>query len=358
MSCPKPDSLRSRIKPVDETAEAAPAETSGEKTETPATEERGDSLLSKFDRSRPKIRERTAPAPPAIRREQREITALHKRFDKIEALLDSAFISTNLDYASHPAFQQLVHTGIGTSVIAGWFSEIIKQGIDPYEQNEIFMNKLSGIIRDALSGSASGTPEKYLLFTGPSGAGKTNLVMKLCLHPEFLADKKLAVVSLLPQGDKSGYYYTILEPFCRDHTIPYFQVRSGAEVTRMQQEWEEYDHILIDTPSISTEQNHSFREYWKIRQLLASLTPLEVHYVVNASMNRYYFQNSTAANHPLQPDYVAITHLDEVSQWGPVIPFLKQMGCSARYISQGDDLPGSLNEFDPTWFARKVLQDS
>lgn len=335
------------------------ADTSTSKTENKEKSPETD-LLSRFDQSAPKIKESKKPSPPAspdTRREQREITALHKRFDKLEALLDSGLISSNLDYASHPAFQQLVHTGINTSVVAGWFSKIIREGIDPYDQTQMFMSKLSGIIRDALGNEPSSETQKYLMFTGPSGSGKTRLVMKLLLHPDFMLNKNIAVVSLLPQTKQNPFYYTTLEPFCSDHDISYFEVRSGMEVTQLQEQWEKFDHVLIDTPSISTQQDNSFRQYWKIRQVFASLAPLEVHYVVNASLNRFYFQDSSAAHHPLQPDYIAVTHLDEVSQWGPIIPFLKEMGCSARYISTGNSIPDSLQMFNPTWFAQNVLQN-
>lgn len=317
-----------------------------------------NSIISRFDQSGPKIKSSPPASPASGRQEKREIAALHKRFDKLEALLDSALITSTLDYVSHPAFQQLVHTGISTSVVAGWFSDIIKEGIDPYDQTEQFMSKLSGIIRDALSDTSANEIQKFMLFTGPSGSGKTHLVMKLAMHPEYLLNKKVAVVSLQPQTDPDNRYYTILEPFCNDNDIPFFKVKSGTEVTRLQNQWEEFDHVLIDTPSISIQQDSSFRQYWKIRQVFVSLAPMEVHYVVNASLNRFYFQDSSAIHHPLQPDYVAITHLDEVSQWGPVIPFLKEMGCGARYISTGDSIPGSLSEFNPTRFAQKVLQDT
>ena len=290
------------------------------------------------------------------RHNEREIKALHKRFDKLEALLDSALISANLDYASHPAFQQLVHTGINTSVIAGWFSEIIKEGIDPYDQSDLFMSKLAGIIRRALGKNSEEQPQKFMLFAGPSGAGKTQLIMKLTQHADFMIDKNFAVVSVYPQDDKDAPYYTILEPFCIQHEVPHFKVKTGLDVTKIAGQLNEFDHVLIDTPSLSTEQDDSFREFWKIRQLLSPLAPLEVHYVVNAALNRYYFQNSSAKHHPLQPDYVAITHLDEVSQWGPVIPFLQKMGCSARYLCTGNKL-NNLNEFNPQWFAQKVLQE-
>lgn len=293
---------------------------------------------------------------PTAREEQREINALHKRFDKLEALLDSALISANLDYASHPAFQQLVQTGINTTTVAGWFSEIVAQGIDPFEMNEPFMNKLAGIIRNSLGDSPTSDPEKFMLFAGPSGAGKTNLIMKLCMHHELLEDKQVAVISVFPQEKINQPYYTILEPFCADQEIPFYKVRSGVELTQIVEELKQFDHVLIDTPAVSTEKENAFREYWKIRQILTPLTPLEVHYVVNASSNRFYFKNSSAKHHPMQPDYVAFTHLDEVSQWGPVIPFMKNMGCNARYVSLGEN-PAQLSEFNPQWFAQKVIQD-
>src|SRR5690625_2356129 len=299
----------------------------------------------------------TGPGQSAMRRDRQEVAALHKRFDKLEKLLGSSLISSNFDYVSHPAFQQLVQTGISTSVIARWFSSIIKQGVDPYDQPETFMVKLSGIIRETINLPAEGEPHKYLLFTGPSGSGKTHLIKKLALHDDFMADRKVGVISLLPQGKESEFYYTVMEPFCKDRGIPWFPVRNGKEVTRLLEEWESYDHLLIDTPSISTEQDHSFRQYWKLRQLVTPLAPLEVHYVVNAALSRFYFQQSLATHHPLLPDYVAITHLDEISQWGPIIPFLDEMGCAARYVSTGSSVPYSLKEFNPAWFAQQVLDE-
>jgi flagellar biosynthesis GTPase FlhF len=61
--------------------------------------------------------------------------------------------------------------------------------------------------------------------------------------------------------------------------------------------------------------------------------------------------------HPLHPDYVAITHLDEAKKWGPLIPFFADMGCGARYISSGRTIPDSLSKFEPASFAQQVLQN-
>jgi flagellar biosynthesis GTPase FlhF len=353
---------RSLVRPLkksfspEEKPEAPKEKTNSESPKKAETS--GNSFITHFKPSKAKTKTE-APAQQGIsaRHNEREIKALHKRFDKLEALLDSALISANLDYASHPAFQQLVQTGINTSIIAGWFSQIIEKGIDPYDQTDLFMAKLGGIVRNALGEAPAKESQKFMLFAGPSGAGKTSLIMKLTQHPDFFFDKKIAVVSVYPQNETDDYY-TILEPFCTSRDIPYFKVQSNLDVTMAVDDLKEFDHVFIDTPSLDIEQNNSFRDFWKIRQLLSPLAPLEVHYVVNAAMNRFYFRDSSATHHPLQPDYVAITHLDEVTKWGPVIPFLQQMGCSAKYLSLGNNLSHSLNEFNPQWFAQKVLQEN
>src|SRR5699024_3493053 len=67
-----------------------------------------------------------------------EVKALHNRFDKLESFLHATLTATNSDYAAHPAFQKLLHTGIHKGVITDWFSTIIDKGINPYDQTELF----------------------------------------------------------------------------------------------------------------------------------------------------------------------------------------------------------------------------
>lgn len=337
-----------------------------EKAEAPAEQQpkankaTENKFISHFKPSKPKESQPSTIAVAASassRQSQREIKALHKRFDKLEALLGSSLMSANLDYASHPAFQQLVKTGINTSAVAGWFSSIIKQGIDPYDQNELFMANLAKLIRKALGNEPEGDPQKFLLFAGPSGAGKTQLIMKLTRDPDFMLNKKVAVLAVYPQNESAEDYYTILEPFCAKHELAYFPIKTSADVNEISGKLEEFDYVLIDTPSLHLEQEFAFREFWKVRQLLSPFTPMEVHYVVNAAMNRFYFKGSSASQHPLQPDYVAVTHLDEISKWGPILPFMQKLKCSARYLSKGDALTNSLQSFNPQWFAQQILQD-
>lgn len=293
-----------------------------------------------------------------------EMNTLYKRFDKLEALLDSSLLSAEMKYSSHPAFKQLEQTGIPSSIIADWFKGIEEAGTDPFMAEKEFMVKLGGIIRKALGEITRAKTKKHLMFVGPGGAGKTNMIMKLAGSDAFAKNKQLAVAVLYPDDEEKLPYYSVLPAFCEDHNIECFHIRNAGELKTAAEIWEGFDHVLIDTPSLSSVQNESFREYWQIRQKASGLPSLEVHYVVNASLRNFHFKEASALHHPLQPaseehplqpDYVDITHLDEVSQWGPVIPFLKEMGYRARFLSTGINGEKDLKEFNPQWFVQKVL---
>jgi flagellar biosynthesis protein FlhF len=286
----------------------------------------------------------------------KEVKALHRRFDHMEKLLSDALVSSNIEYVSHPAFQQLLNTGMQATTVTHWFKEILNKGIDPYEQSQSFMFELAKIIRSALSFALPEPPEKNLLFVGPSGSGKTTLIMKLAKNPDFMLDKKIALISIEPKN--KFIHYSTLKLFAEEENLPFYKVQDGVEMGSLLNELEEFDHLLFDTPSLSLHQETAFRDFWKIRQILSSIAPLEVHYTVNATLERYYFKENYATNHSLQPDYVAITHLDESEKWGHLIPFINGIGARVRYVSQGPNVPDNIHTFEPEWFAEKILSES
>jgi flagellar biosynthesis GTPase FlhF len=291
----------------------------------------------------------------ALSRTQRDLSAMTKRFDRLEAMMDSSLMTANINMVAHPVFQQLIQTGIQPVTVSNWFRRVIARGVDPNTQSEAFMAQISEIIRQALDRSASDRPDKYILFTGPSGSGKTSLIMKLLKENHGV--RRTAVIALLPENESAANYFTILEPFCLRHEIPYFTVANSSEVTTLRESLLDFDQILIDTPSLPLQQDKAFRRYWELRQIFTPLGVFEAHYVVNAAMSKLYFEDPSASHHPLQPDFVAITHLDEVDKLGPIIPFMEGMACKARWVSMSASPTSGLSAYDPAWFARKILQE-
>lgn len=309
--------------------------------------------------SRPPTKDtpRTVPDGTSLKKERqhlRELEALHRRFDKIESALESSILSANLEYLAHPSFQQLVKVGVHPTVIAGWFSSILKEGVDPYKEGRLFMERLAGILRSTVSRTSDAPTRPFLLFTGPSGGGKTSLIQKWVLHPECTSGKSVAVVSLMKS--KSEPYYSVLDPFCRDREIPYYELYPGESLDPFLEEWRSYNHVLIDTPSLQIHQPESFRRFREQRQWLAECAPMEVHYVVNAASQSLYFRGEAEASHPVKPDYLDITHLDEVVKWGHLLPMLQNLEIPTRYVSRGTGIPDALLPYDPAWFTRQLLK--
>lgn len=283
----------------------------------------------------------------------KEVKALHRRFDHMEKLLSEALVSSNIKYVSHPAFQQLLNSGIQATTVSSWFQQILEKGIDPLDQSTEFMKELAQLVRKALSFGVQEKPVKNMLFVGPPGAGKTSLIMKLAAHPDFMGNKRVGLVSVEP-ADHSKHY-SPLALFAQDVKLPYYTVRNGVEVGNLLSELDEFDHILFDSPPISLQHQDAFRKFWKIRQILSSVTPLEVHYTINATLRQCYFRKNYTENNFLQPDYVAITHLDETDQWGQLVPFINELGVAVRYVSHGPQVPEHIRPFQNEWFAEKIV---
>lgn len=283
----------------------------------------------------------------------REVNALHRRFDRMEKLLSGALVSANIKYVSHPAFQQLLDTGIQAATVSVWFQKIEEKGIDPFEQNDRFMSELSKTVREALSFADASEPVKNLLFIGPPGSGKTSLIMKLATHNDFMANKRVALVSVEP--DDEDKHYSSLAFFAEDYNLSCYTVGNGMEVNSLLPELEEFDHILFDSPPVSLNQQKAFKSFWKTRQILASFTPMEIHYTVNATLRHCYFTKEYAKKNIIQPDFVAITHMDQTEQWGHLVPFINGLGRSVRYASLGPQVPNGLRLFKNEWFAENIL---
>lgn len=316
---------------------------------------RGNSL---YDAVASQARAEHAPArhSPSDKVVDKEVKALHRRFDQLEQLMSDSLMSANLKYVSHPAFQQLLETGMEPMQVSRWFETILNRGIEPFQQPEAFMQELASIVRDSLSVAPQRGPARNMMFVGASGSGKTSLIMKLAADPGMLGNKEIVVITLELPGDEQRY--SPLPLFAEDHGVPHYRVGSSEEWARLMPQLQQYDHILFDTPSISLDRDAGFRKYWELRQVISAAAPIEIHFVVNATLERTYFKEDYALNHPLKPDFLAITHLDETSQWGHLVPFVHALGCRIRFTSRGTGIPDGLQPFNPAWFAEQMLSNT
>ncbi|KPP96489.1 MAG: flagellar biosynthesis protein FlhF [Bacteroidetes bacterium HLUCCA01] len=302
---------------------------------------------------------------------RREIAALHKRFDRLESLLDENLAAADIDLVAHPAFQQLVQSGIRPALVSRWFTGIIKKGTDPLNQPEKFMQELSGVVRKALDRQPADPASPIQVFMGASGAGKTHLVKHLAVYAQKHG-KNALVVSVKPEADPA--WYTVLEPFCADRGITHYISAQDKGILDLEGRVDEFDMVLVDTPALPMNKEKAYRQAWSMQQLWSipaveaqpdgpvteniPRLDAELNYVVNAANGPSAMSYLSSLHHTLQPGAVSFTHLDEVQQWGPLIPFMEEMNAPCRYIGAGFSEETGIRPYDATEVARNILQDS
>ena len=318
-------------------------------------------LLTRFDASRPDIK--TNYIKPdytdttTLQQESSKLKALHKRFDKLEALLSNQLMTANLDYVTHPVFLQLTQAGIHPSIVSKWFNRIIKKDINPIANPQKFMAEISSIIRQILLKDSDTPCNKIKLFIGLSGSGKTSLIMKL-IETKMLADtNKIAAISLIPDSENSNGYYTVLGDFCKKRGVDYHKIALNTKISETGFDADNYSYVLIDTPSLTLGSQNAYDRNRKLKECLETLKPLEIHLTINSSMSSRLFQNLTTLSHLIKPDFLAMTHLDDVDKWGHILPLFEKLNCNTRYLSIGNSLYSSLRKFDAKWFTKNLLNE-
>jgi flagellar biosynthesis GTPase FlhF len=287
---------------------------------------------------------------------QKEMQVLTERFDQLEQIIGSQTIESDRRYISHPAFQQLLASGVPRATIDSWFNELLKRGADPYNKDGNFRQLLADRVKQTIDIAAEDKPANVMLFTGPTAAGKSSLIMKQALRFTLLNDAACALATVYPPQREN--YYSPLEKFASDHDIGHYVVRDTEDLYRLTKEAIRFDHILAEMPLLSrSKTDKSLTEEHFKQQLAAkkSLT-LEIHHVINVTLNQQCLKEQCFFDDPDGSHYLAFTHLDEISTKGHLLPLMQQAGCKVRYVSDGPLLLHDISVFDPARFAKQLLE--
>jgi len=328
-----------------------------------STEKKEDLATKNGQRSKQEVN----PDEPSVRQAKADTTnqsqpstenntgdeSIHKRLDRLESLMHLTLSADELNVSAHPVFHKLLHKGVPKKLINQWFDKVSQQGIDADEQPALFQSKLLLLLEDLLTSSVPAKPAKVLLFAGRSGAGKTQLIMKLSQHSTLMKDKTLAIASLYPE-ENAHNYYSILKPFCEDNDIVYQELTSSDDIDDCIEELSSCDHILIDTPSLDTGGHELVEAITKVQKSASASTEIETHYLVNTAVNGNAFNDPLAVE--INADHIALTHIDQSMRWGKTMQLITQTNYKVRYISSGASISGSLLPFRPEKFAQKLIR--
>jgi flagellar biosynthesis GTPase FlhF len=285
---------------------------------------------------------------------KKEIKTLTQRFDQLEQLISDQITASNNHYTSHPAFQQLLASGVPHNMIAYWFDELFKEGINPYDKRGNFRQLLADKVKQTLDIADASQPAKVMLFTGQSVSGKSSLMMKLTLRLTSQDDTSCALVSVFPAEREN--FYSPLEKFTSEYSLKYYTVQKSENINKLMNEWTDYDHILIEMLP-GKRQNQSSLSVENFSEILTEEDSIsfEIHHVINAALNQECLDNQHFSNKYIGRCYLAFTHLDNTSLRGQLLPIMQQSRCKVRYVTAGPNIPDDISLFKPEKFAKQLF---
>ena len=284
-----------------------------------------------------------------------QLQLLHDRLDKIERRFDGAIIGAGQAWTANPLFASMLKQGMRPATVTKIFDNLAQKGYQPDTNPETLKWAVAQEIRRSLHLSAPKQNAGAQVFIGPSGAGKTSLLLKLATHPGFFGRRETAVIVIEPEDEDTAFHQSPIELF-RRHGLPVQAVRTVDEMRRAVIRVQHFDHILIDTPPMPLHEAAARTVLRHVKKLVDPIMPLRVQFVLNATRSLEDFNSTFIHELPLRPEMVALTHLDETGGWGRIAEWLMAVRMPVQFVSTGAAVPDAVTSFSPTWFVEEMMK--
>ncbi|MCH8959851.1 MAG: hypothetical protein IH820_00615 [Bacteroidetes bacterium] len=127
-----------------------------------------------------------------------QLTRLHERLDTMERRLEGAVVGASQRWVAHPLFAALLEQGLRPDTIVSLFDSLVEKGYAPDADVEKLKWALAHEVRGRMAVPASKQSLGTQVVIGPSGAGKTSLVLKLATHDSFYARRQTTAIVIAP----------------------------------------------------------------------------------------------------------------------------------------------------------------
>jgi flagellar biosynthesis protein FlhF len=284
-----------------------------------------------------------------------QLRLLHERIDRLDRRFEGAIIGASQRWVAHVYYARLLRQGMRPTTVTRLFDGLLARGYDPEGEREKIRWALAQEIRNALQ---STVPKRYtgpLVMIGPSGAGKTSTLLKLATHPSFFGRHHTTVISIVPDDDR-GLPYLNPTDFFRQYGIAVQSVKTPEEMAQALDRAKAFEKVLVDTPPLPVHEAAARKTLMSLKRLVEPLLPLQVHLVLNATRALEDFDPEYLRRMPLQPDAIALTHLDETRSWGRIAEWMMQIQLPVQFASSSPRIPDGVGAFSPSWFVEEMMQ--
>lgn len=147
---------------------------------------------------------------------------------------------------------------------------------------------------------------KQLAFIGPSGVGKTTVIMKLATQLQQLYGPNCLSIITLDYNEIAETKR--LTHFCSRHSIPLHYVGDRTEVTSVEKSCQDKRWVLIDFPGMNADQAGDLAE--AVQLLSLAFPKIDYHVVLSACLDGKVIRKLLAAYTLARPKSCFLSHTD------------------------------------------------
>ena len=195
---------------------------------------------------------------------------------------------------------------------------------------------------------------KVVFFIGPTGVGKTTTLAKIASKLRLSMNKRVILFTTdtyrISATDQLKTYAGILG-------TPFHIIYTPDELKENYEKYKEADYILIDTAGHSHNNEEQKKEMSTFLNVLKDEAECEYYLVVSAT-TKYKDLLAIADAYKELADYRLIfTKLDETKEVGNLLNLKLHTSASMSYVTNGQNVPDDIEEFNPQAMARGLLTD-
>lgn len=212
----------------------------------------------------------------------------------------------------------------------GFAQPIIKKWLVNLSIDATFTEALDYVMRELLQNVQYVTANaevKYRSFIGPSGAGKTQLMVKIILH--YLKNKAIHNFACIFVNNQNVSVLEESKLYARIFNVPCYYVESADDLAAAIEKTRKNDFVFIDFPAF----DHLHQENNYYLSFIKDLGS-EIHNTLVFSANAKNLKQYGALHEGLLQE-LAITKLDENAELGPFIQFSLQQSIPLGFMSTG-----------------------
>lgn len=259
-------------------------------------------------------------------------------------------------WVAHPFFAKLLDEGMRPRTVTRLFGELTQRGFDPEtaESDDLHWGFAQLVCRriEIASNEETGRP---LVVVGPGGAGKTSLVVKLASHLGFHDRDAAMVIHVLPEDDRGTAYQPPTDLY-RRVGLPVQNVRTRTDMKTAVKRAQGFNQVFVDTPPVPFPLDKGDSVLRRFNKLLQPLGSIETHFVLNASYAFDGMDTDIFGRLPLEPDRVALTHLDHIAGWGRLVEWLLGLPCPVEFVTDGRRIADSVRLFTREWLVKEQME--